>query len=111
MADTFMNEIIPHGVLWALLCPFAGLPRHRWLTVRVFIGEIPVPVVERKGNDLLMESATHFPLRNNCQGFRELLKETRTLFQYQPLVQNLGILVLERVGRLPSEYPFFHSHL
>jgi hypothetical protein len=51
MADTFMKETIPHGVLWALLCPFAGLLRHIWLTVRVFIGEIPVPMMERKGND------------------------------------------------------------
>ena len=53
-----MNEIIPHRVLWALLCPFAGLLRHRWPTVRVFIGEIPVPMVEQKGNDWLMESTT-----------------------------------------------------
>jgi len=82
MADTFMKGTIPHGVLWALLCPFAGLLRHRWLTVRVFIGEIPVPMMERKGNDWLMESATHSPLRGYSQGFRELLRETRTLFQH-----------------------------
>lgn len=48
LTDTFMNEIIPHRVRWALLCPFAGLLRHRWLTVRVFIGEIPVPMMEQK---------------------------------------------------------------
>jgi hypothetical protein len=51
VADTLMKETIPHGVLWALLRPFAGRLRHRWLTVRVYIGEIPVPMTERKGND------------------------------------------------------------
>jgi hypothetical protein len=82
MADTFMKETIPHGVLWALLCSFAGLLRHRWLTVRVFIGEIPVPMMERKGNDWLIKLATHPPLRSYSQGFRELLRGTRTLFEY-----------------------------
>ncbi len=50
-----MKETTPHKVLWALVCPFAGLLRHRSLTVRAFIGEIPVPVMVRKGNDWLME--------------------------------------------------------
>ena len=47
MADTFIRETMSRRdrrVLWALLCPFVGFLRHRSLTARAFIGEIPEPM-------------------------------------------------------------------
>jgi hypothetical protein len=47
---------------------------HQSLAVRVFSGETPVPLMGRKGNDLLMYS----PLRRFSHG--ELVELRRTLF-------------------------------
>lgn len=49
MADTFIKETMSRRVLWALICPSVGFLRHRSLTPRAFIGEIPEPMTgERK---------------------------------------------------------------
>lgn len=112
MADTFTKETIPHwGPLGASMSvrgpsssQMAYCKGFHWRNTGTYDG------AKRKQLVIVMGSATHTPLRSFFKGFRELLRETRTLFQYSPLVRNLGILVLERVGRLPSESHFFHSH-
>ena len=53
MADTFIKETMSRRdrrVLWALLCPFVGFLRHRSLTPRAFIGEIPEPMTGERKN-------------------------------------------------------------
>jgi hypothetical protein len=101
MAATFIKETMSHRVLLgaSAVCPFVRLLRHRSLTVRVFIGKIPVPMMEGKGNDWLMDSVSPLPPSKLFPG---TCRAAETNVNFVPPLRNPGIPILERVGRLTS---------